>query len=281
MTTFLNFAQEPVAKYASFFRNNGCLWVFHHIPKTAGSSLTRELSGTLAPYRNVFVRPSANPGADSRLDALMEEVEAFIAENETKRYMSISGHLRQPHLKRIQEAVPSARVFTFLRDPAERLISDYRYAKTPRHPPHEEFARRYPTIEAYIEDPGSNNKMWRFVRRGNRPFSEEMLDNVFRRYAFFGLVNQLDTHFQFLTALTTFPRRPVAQVNVTVGQANNVVEISPALRSRIEKANEDDYALYAAVERVLKNKLPEMRAFIEERRAYFLGEAAVGTFVPA
>jgi hypothetical protein len=266
------FAKGAVPAFARHFRTNGTVWIFQHIPKTAGTSLTRELSGTLAPYRNIFVRPGTTLGG--RGDLLMAEVETFIEAHRTRSFVSASGHLMPPHVRRIQEAIPNARVFTFLRDPVARLVSDYRYAKTPRHQPHEEFARRFPTIEAYIEDPISQNKMWRFVRPGNRPFSEEALGTAFHRYAFFGLVSELSLHFQFLSGLTTFPRRPVAQANVTEGQSDNAVEISPELRSRIEALNGDDCALYAAVEAVMAERRAEMAEFVAERRAYFVGEAA-------
>lgn len=278
MSTFQNFARDPVAKYVAFFHNNGCLWVFHHIPKTAGSSLTREMALTLAPYRNIHVRPGpalpSGTAERTRLDQMMDEVDAFVADQEVRRYASVSGHLRQAHLRKITEAVPSAKVFTFLRDPAARLVSDYRYAKTPRHPPHEEFSRRYPTIEAYLDDPAHQNKMWRFVRPRNGPPEPQLLQIAFRRYAFFGLVAELALHFEFLTALTTCPRRPEAQINVTGAQDNNAVALSAGLTTRIETLNAEDYTLYAAVEAVLAQRRAEMAEFVAARRAFFLGGAA-------
>jgi hypothetical protein len=274
LSSFEILRDRPLQAYTGFFRNNGRLWVFQHIPKTAGSSLTRELAGTLSPYRNIFIGPGAyapgiNPG-----QALMNEVDTFIEEHRQKVYRSASGHLRHPHLQRIVKAVPNTTLFTVLRDPAQRLVSDYRYAKTPRHPPHEAFARRYPTIEAYLDDPAHQNKMWHFVGPANAGVSPETLQTVFRRYGFFALVSELPLHFAFLAGLSTFPRAPQARLNVTEAQEDNAVDLSPALVSRIEKANGEDYALYAAVEAVLSRKRAEMRAFVEARRAYFLGETA-------
>ncbi len=278
MSTFQNFARHPVGRYAASLQKTGAMWVFHHIPKTAGSSLTREMSLTMAPYRNIFVLPGANlepaSGERTRPDPMMQAVDAFLEARKTQHYLSCSGHMRQNHLRRITEAVPYAKVFTFLRDPTARLISDYRYAKTPKHPPHEEFARRYPTIEAYIDDPSHQNKMWRFVRPRNGPPDDTLLSIAFRRYAFFGLVSDLSLHFQFLSALTTCPRRPEARVNVTSDQADNAVALSGELRSRIEQLNAEDFTLYAAVESALSGKRRELEEFVASRRAFFLGEAA-------
>lgn len=272
MSSFQTFSDRPVPAYAAYFRTHGRLWVFQHIPKTAGSSLTKELAGTLAPYRNIFIGPAGYAAGVNPSTALMAEVDVFLGKHREKCYRSASGHLRQGHLQRIRAAVPNTTVFTVLRDPAARLVSDYRYAKTPKHPPHEEFARRYPTIEAYLEEPAHQNKMWRFVGPPNRPVTEETLATVFGTYGFFALVSDLPLHFAFLTGLSTFPRRPVARVNVTEARADNAVDLSPALLSRVEKANEQDYAFYAAVEAVLRRKALEMAAFVEARRAYFLDE---------
>lgn len=273
MTTFQNFSRDPVPKYAAWFHNNGCLWVFHHIPKTAGSSLTHELAMTLAPYRNVFVRPGAGL-EEGRAAAFVAAVDAFLEAHKVRHYASVSGHFRQAHLKMIADGAPGAKVFTVLRDPAARLVSDYRYAKTPKHPPHEAFVRRYPTIEAYLDDESHQNKMWRLVRpRAGSP-DDKLLALTFRRYAFIGLVSELSLCFEFLTALRGCPRRPAARVNVTEGTEGNAVELSGDLRRRIEALNADDCALYAAVERVVAEKRAAMVEFVAERRAFFLGAAA-------
>ncbi len=269
MTNFQNFATVPLQKYAGYFRNHGCLWIFQHIPKTAGSSVTRELSGVLPPYCNIHLATSSQDEAESRSKSLMKEVDSFIERYKSRRYSSASGHLRQPHLRRICESLPHAKIFSFLREPAERLISDYRYAKTPKHPPHQEFSRRYPTIESYIDDPSNNNKMWRFVRPGNASADKEALSMVFRRYAFFGTVSRLEQHFQFLTGLTTCPKPPRARINVTTEQTDNSVALSADLRSRIEQANTDDYNFYTAVKQILDEKSREIDEFINDRRGFY------------
>lgn len=273
MAQFLMFTKRPVAVWARYFRNHGCVWIFQHIPKTAGSSLTREMACALAPYRNVFAQTDRNASSHPH-EAMMGAVGEFLEAQQTTHYASASGHFRNAHVERITKALPHARTFTFLRDPAERFISDYRYAKTPKHPPHEEFAKRYPTIEAYVEDPQQHNKMWRFVSPNQRACNEQTLRETFRRYAFFGLTRSLSEHFAFLTGLTTCPRYASARVNVTRAQDDNAVTIPSQLRSRIEEANADDYAFYAGVEAALNKKTAEMREFIAERRAYFLGNAA-------
>ena len=90
----------------------------------------------------------------------------------------------------------------------------------------------------------------------------------------FGLVADLSLHFQFLSGLTTFPRRPVAEVNVTERRADNEVALSAELRRRIEALNAEDCALFAAVEAILALRRAEMAEFVERRRAYFVGEEA-------
>ena len=60
------------------------------------------------------------------------------------------------------------KLITMLRDPAVRMISDYRYQTTPAHPVHREFVERFPTFEDYLATEWTRNRMFRFLRPGQR-----------------------------------------------------------------------------------------------------------------
>ncbi|MEP5375836.1 MAG: hypothetical protein ABJQ14_08595, partial [Hyphomicrobiales bacterium] len=53
MSTFNKFNRLGPARFAKLMKRSGQTWIFHHIPKTAGSSLTSELRFCLPPYRNI------------------------------------------------------------------------------------------------------------------------------------------------------------------------------------------------------------------------------------
>ena len=271
---FNKFEETDVARFASQFAHTGILWVFHHIPKTAGSSLTRELNASLPPYRNVFA-DHLFPEGGNRHDALMESVEAFLKADGKVHYRSASGHLRIPHLKRIQEHFDNAHLFTFLREPADRLISDYRYAKTPKHPVYKEFAERFPTIEDYVENSGSQNKMWKYVAPSSFDASEKSLERIFNRYAFIGTLETINEDWAFFTSLFGCPKMMTSRVNVTEKQKNNEVDSEASLRARIRELNQKDYLLYDRVSAILAGKRDEMQAHVLARRAMWLGDVPV------
>ncbi|MFD1914280.1 sulfotransferase family 2 domain-containing protein [Halodurantibacterium flavum] len=265
MTSFSDFKRLPVEAYCNRLRASGGLWIFHHIPKTAGSSLTRELRIILPPYRNICAEEV--PGqAEDRNAQLMQAVEVFLRDSSSTSFRSASGHLRWPHILRIQEGFPNAKLFTFLRDPVDRVVSDYRYAKTPKHPSHEVFQKRFPSLEHYIESPEAQNKMWKFLT-GKKDAVSTSVRSVFDSYTFVGLLESIESDFLFFSSINGCPRRMGARANVTKPQTDNVVEMDRSLRERIESLNPRDMELYSTVKQVLDAKRQEMQAQVEARRA--------------
>lgn len=271
MPTFNIFATEPTDSYLRRLQGTGAVWIFHHIPKTAGSSVTHELRHILPPYRNIHA--DHQPG-QNRADALMVAVDKFVEDNKKQQFRSASGHLRLPNYRRLREALPNARFMTILRHPAARLISDYRYAKTDKHPLHAEFSAEFPTIEDYVENDGVRNKMWKFLAPPNEAATPEAIGRIFDRYAFIGMLETLEEDWAFFSALIGHPKTVATRVNVTQNQTTNRVAENDALLERIREQNEKDFALYEAVERVLTAKREDMRAFVDQRRREWAGEVA-------
>lgn len=265
---FNRFLSEPVNTFAPKVNRRGHMLAFHHIPKTAGSSLTRELSLTLPPYKNVHVGPGGYQVEGAKADMMTAAVEGFIAEEPEHRFRSMSGHMRPAHLKMVRDACPHAMFFTVLRDPVARVVSDYRYCTTPKHPPYQDFIAKYPTIEAYLEDPRPQNKMWTIV--GGREQVDDAIARVFKRYLFIGLVEDLTMNFEFLTALMGCPKTIATRANVTQASDSNKVEMTDKLRAKIEAANMKDVTFYNAVRDGLAEKRAEMQDFIKARRAEYL-----------
>src|SRR5438105_2265197 len=137
------------------------LWIFIHIPKTAGSSFASELSDLRRPYRNIHVdyEDKTTPH-DLKLERAVDQ---FIQDNHTAQFRACSGHIGMRYVDKIREAVPRSKVVSILRNPVERVISDFRYARTPAHPPYKDFIKQFPTIESYVDSPASQNKMFKFL----------------------------------------------------------------------------------------------------------------------
>lgn len=235
-------------RFDDYFRNaavgdGACIFV--HVPKTAGSSLRGELAQRLHPDVNIEVDYTDT----TRLfrDKMDDAVTRFLAgPAATVRFAS--GHLMGRHVAQMRAALSNARFVTFLREPVERVVSDYRYQRSPKHPPHEGFREKYPTLEAYLGFRGDRNKMAQHliapgVYAGRDP--EECVDYLLRTYDFVGVQDMYPISFRTLTALIGAPAWPKLRENVNRDEEE---ERPPKdLVAQVRQANALDVALYDAV----------------------------------
>lgn len=271
----VNFSQLDTmspANYARRLQSQGGLWFFHHIPKTAGSSLVRELMFCFPPYCNI----NGGEVIENRAQAIEAALDAFLVAMPERGWRAASGHLRPAHMAKLRQAVPQLRPFTFLRDPVDRVVSEFRYTRTPSQPGHEGYIARYPTIGSFVEDPQHQDRMMHFLAPGQAATQEDAIERVLKRYVFIGTVEALSPCFSFLSALEGHPKVPVARANVTRGAEDNAVDLTPDLAEMIRTLNARDVALYAAVTALLERIAPAMTAFVEERRAAYDGLVALG-----
>jgi hypothetical protein len=217
--------------------------LFLHIPKTAGSSLGHEIAAVLKPYRNIsldYLDESASHGVKRQ-----RAVEAFIAELKRDGGLrSASGHITMRQALQIKRAHPRTRIVSFLRDPVRRVISDYRYQRTPAHPLHEAFIRQYPTVEDYVRAERSRNKM--FGRLTVRPTGDvsAAIEVIERTVSFVGLVELYAMSVDILFRLFGADVLPQAYLRLTQDTPGNRVEVTPDLTALIRDLNPTDAALY-------------------------------------
>jgi len=234
------------------------LCVFIHIPKTAGSSFSSELEKLRPPYTNIHRQYHGEEVVTfSRIE---DELDRVTGQDSFAHVNSCSGHFSWAQAEPIRTARPDARCVTFLRDPIKRVISDYRYARTPTHPTYKQFIARYPDIESYIESSESQDKMARFLLTGKeqtRAGIEEFLD---REYAFIGLLEMYPMSFNILSRLLGKDQMPVEHKRKTVQTADNAVDENAALHELISDYNPRDKMLYDIVRRKLVKVRDDWRA---------------------
>lgn len=231
-----------------FARND--LIAFIHVPKTAGSSLSAELRRHLAPYVNIVV----DYLDDSRsMAARRHEVLAhFAASAKLNRPRSCSGHVMFRLIDALRNEVGPLRLVTMLRDPVTRVVSDYRYARTPLHPQHRDFAARFPTIDAYVDAPHSRDKQARFLLPDPRMPADEAIGFLDASYAFVGTVEAYALSLGLLFGLAGVTAPPTERQRETPPVSGNEVALTDALRERILAANRIDQALHAHVSATLE-----------------------------
>ncbi len=221
--------------------------VFVHVPKTAGTSLRGEIAQILQPDVNIVVDyTDTSRSFHERID---EAVENFLAEMHVRPARFASGHILARHVTRIRSRLPKARFITFLRDPVARLVSDYRYQRSPRHPVHKEFIARVPSLEAYLDILSEQNKAAQHLVAPNVLLGgdiEECVEYVLSTYAFIGVQEMYPLSFRTLTTLVGQPSWPKLRENVN-SESGAEGEVSPELAARIRAANPIDTAIYDAV----------------------------------
>lgn len=241
---------------ATYLRRNAdapdATWLFLHIPKTAGSSFRSELARRLKPEANITV----NYADDSRShnEKLQAAVEAFCAAQASAPVRFASGHLSRGLMAEIEAGVVNPRLVTMLRDPVARVVSDYRYQRTPAHPPHRSFIERYPRFEAYLESRESQNKMTAFLRRDPQQSVDDIVADINRSFAFVGITELYTLSFRLLTALLGAVAAPALHERRTDSNDDNQIPNLEALRPRIAELNRFDMAIYQHFRRRLERQ---------------------------
>ncbi len=248
------------------------LWLFVHVPKTAGSSLSAEVATTLSPYRSLHIdHLDRSRPALARYD---DAVEQAIAVHAATPFRFASGHVQQRHVARMVAGIPGTRLFSMLREPAARLVSDYLYQRSPMHPLAEEVKRRVPDFDAFLGLPGQRNRAARhlvpaaIVESGDVAAAIAHLD---AHFAFIGVQERYALSFRALSAMLGIPHRPpTARMRVNSAAAAERAEIAarlsdPALAARIAAANALDIALYRHVAARWDAIAPRLEAWLEAR----------------
>ena len=229
------------------------LWLFVHVPKTAGSSLASDVAAIVPPYRSIHIDHTdrSRPGPE-RFDAATE---AFIQAQESSPARIASGHVQWRHVARIIAAVPGVRLFTMLREPKARLVSDYLYQRSPMHPLAAEVKARIPDFDAFLELRGQQNRAarhlapLRLIEAGD---PAAVIAHIRSRFAFIGIQERYELCFRALTARLGKQIWPSARKRVNEGAGEERAAVmarleAPEVQARIAELNAVDLAIYAEV----------------------------------
>ncbi|WP_137178615.1 sulfotransferase family 2 domain-containing protein [Roseomonas sp. AR75] len=230
------------------------LWLFVHVPKTAGSSLAADLAALIPPYRSIHIDhlDRARPAPERYDDA----TEAFIAAQRDAPCRIASGHVQHRHVQRIQDALPGTALFTMLREPVARLVSDYLYQRSPMHPLAAEVRTRIPNFAAFVELKGQRNRIARHLLPPRVVQEADVaagLAMLRARYAFIGVQERYALGYRALTTLLAgAPSLPAARKRVNDGAVAEKAEVvraleDQALRDRIAALNAFDLGIHKAI----------------------------------
>lgn len=209
--------------------------LFLHIPKTAGMSLYYVLEAAYGKQHALRFPRSTEEYKQNFLDMPGPELD---------RFRLLSGHLDLPTF--LSRNMKGRVIFAMLREPVERVLSDYGYiAGWKDHPLHNSIGQM--SLEEYVEFQEAESNRNRQCRMlcGHADFIEAkrwVLEHV-------NLLGAVESMNIFLAALGE-----LLETQLTIGKENQTKivrtkrdDITSSLCSRLLNANIEDYKLWAWV----------------------------------
>jgi hypothetical protein len=247
------FAGRFEAWLAAVARPAPPLWLFVHVPKTAGSSLAAEVAAVIRPYRSIHIdHLDRSRPALQRFDTAVEQA---LAAHAVAPIRFASGHLQHRHVARLVAGIPGTRLFTMLREPSARLVSDFLYQRSPMHPLAEEVKRRVPDFDAFLQLKGPRNRTARhlvpkpIVDAGD---AAAAIAHIERHFAFVGVQERYALGFRALSTMLGMRHAPSERQRVNSAAAAEREALTaqlavPGLAARIAEANALDLAIWRHV----------------------------------
>ncbi|WP_203072662.1 sulfotransferase family 2 domain-containing protein [Falsiroseomonas ponticola] len=236
--------------------------VFVHIPKTAGTSLRTELAALLEPSASIAVDAAdGRPDFRARMD---DAVEQFLKDGGPAGIRFVSGHLLARHAARLRSHYTDARFVTLLRNPVDRVVSDYRHQRSPRNPLQADFTARFPTLKDYVDFAPEQNRMARHLVPDPLLASGRAaacIAYIMRAYAFVGIQEMYEVSFLTVTALSGRPRLPSLRINVNEDDEDER-RVTTAMAQYIGQANRLDVAIYDHFHARLAGAAPALSAVL-------------------
>jgi hypothetical protein len=246
---------------------NQPLYIVMHIAKTAGTTLRANFELNFA--ENVLV-----PAYTSSDIPHFERMKDFACRNIAAETRCIFGHLAYFDMHQDLGLDTDPRYITFLRDPVERSISLYRFAKrVPENIGHKEITEGDWSLEEWFEKSRvyhnrCNGQVRHLLRSPSHPFPPELeltsehLEEAKRRLSrfwFVGLTERFDDDSHYLYGRIGFSKyHPETMMNAAPGRE----VVAEETKRTIAEANALDRQLYEFA-RQLHNR------FISERATRF------------
>lgn len=220
-----------------------------HIHKTAGMYFQQPLLYALRP---AVLLDWQSP---------MQHLEKLLQEEPKENYWLYAGHV---DFRAIKRALPDRQLWCIavIREPLDRVISEYNYFRSAKHPPNAEFFSDFPTIERYLEfycDARRNQQSHALAgtRRNPRTLWRVLNENylgiapLHETEHFRGWLTEAIQHTPDCHPLDDYYHQtpPVVNELTTIlhGEAVKKSDISTTWKIRFYSANALDWALFTYV----------------------------------
>lgn len=261
MINFFDLTPDNLQDYVDEARAYKGLWFFQHIPKTAGSSLVADFYDNVRPYRGVEFDYTVPPG-EVFTEYRRSMAEKLLEEHKTSPYKAVSGHFIRNDVDVLRDNTDT-RVFTFLRHPVQRIVSEYNYCLSDMHPSRDDFEKQYPTIEHFINDQSRANLIYQFLCSYMKipvPFEDAISEVLSRDIFYFGIQEHYELSYRILSTMLWRTALPSQRQERKMSDKNTQLTYDK-YRDMIVENNRRDVFIYEKVEAVMlgiANKAEEL-----------------------
>ena len=258
--------------------------LFLHIPKAAGTTLHSIIERQFAPEATFTISGSDSPGGIKEFIALPPE--------QREKIRLVKGHM--PYGLHKLLSVPATYI-TMLRDPVDRIISQYYFVlKTPAHYLHKEVTRARMSLADFVESGMTtevandqtrlisgvekvNTRLLdgderRTLRANQEPVTADILEiakrNLREHFAAVGLFTSFDESLLLFKRVLGWSNIYYVRRNVT-GARPEKRQVPREARALIEKYNEMDVELYQYARAGFEEKIREQGAGFESELQKF------------
>lgn len=212
--------------------------LFVHIPKTAGVSVGKTFQATFDRFYSVQwdnIGPSFRHATRAA---------TYEQSRRTGRQV-IMGHFGWPELQLWRNHDLPMKCGAIFRDPVARTVSNYNYNCSSRHPGHETFAAKFPTLESYARNTALDFQVNQAI--GFCASFDNILDKLVRHYTFLGITEALADSLQHLSL--SHGLRPFSVHRENVGKpAGDSIE--PQVLKLIQDRTHNDRKLHRLLCRI-------------------------------
>jgi len=203
-------------------------FIFIHIPKTAGTSFRLSLAAKMSSFWDYGAK-NLDTSDEIKLTVYSNAPEKLVEISKQNEVGFISGHFPALKYKRF---FPEAKLLTFVREPIDRVISEYNH--------HVRLGGYTQSISAFCNIPVHKNRQFGF-------FSGLSVDDFY----FVGLTERYSHSLDLFNDMTGLKLKE-RKMNFAKNQARKPLEISRGDLDKktiqlIERENAEDMKLYTAI----------------------------------
>lgn len=234
---------DPTRVPAGAYADPRAVRFFLHVPKTAGSAFNLSL---MEGFDRVHTLPFDWQEAD--LERVWRDAAArHVASRKTPPKEIIVGHVRYRDVRDFLRGEQPISLLGMIRNPADRMLSNFNYNTSDTHPNHERFRREYKSFEDYVDAELNRPDRQLLYLSGQGGTLRKRLKFLKRQFSFLGVTEHFAASLAHLERSQGLP--PLHQyVSNTAPSTGAKARLTPELRAAICTAHIDDWALFALIE---------------------------------